>query len=213
MNWGALEILGFLTERKEAGEEKKETEEGVGQERHPPPKSAKPPPPVKPPSTYGDDKPRLEIINEAPEKGNGKGRGKDQGKSKGTNDPKGRGEQKKGKTGQTGKQVGDNKSDYTSYTTREKNYGPLKVWGGNNDGDSSNWEWWGPEHKYVYTSRAQERQPERSDQSFISFKTEGAPEEAGLGKLTKRGDSMLDFGEYSNWAYGEIVALKPNYTA
>ena len=79
--WQTQENLGLLQqEAKKADEAPSEAkaEDSDGQWR-PPPQSAKPPPP-KPPSTYANDKPRLDSISETAEKGTSKGKGKEQGK-------------------------------------------------------------------------------------------------------------------------------------
>ena len=88
----------------------------------PPPQSAKPPP-TKPPSTYENDKQRLESISETAEKGASKGRGKEQGKSKGKS---GAAVGAKGTKCATGEHDERANSEYTSYTARERNWGPLK---------------------------------------------------------------------------------------
>ena len=87
--WKTLENLGFLQQDEKKSEEEAPVEEKAtdsdGQVRLPP-QSAKPPPPTKPPSTYANDKPRLDSISETAEKGTIKGIGKEQGKVKGKSD-------------------------------------------------------------------------------------------------------------------------------
>ena len=86
--WQKLGNLGFLQQEEKTAEEAPSGEkaaESVGHARPPPPQSAKPPP-TKPPSTYANDKPRLDSISETEEKGAIKGKGKEKGKARGQND-------------------------------------------------------------------------------------------------------------------------------
>ena len=126
------------------------------------PQSAKPPPPT-PPSTYANDKLRLESISETTEKGKSKGKGKEQGKQKGRTESKGlgkwRGQSIKGKKGTPAAQTDDTKSVYKSYTTQEKNWGPLKqkeAWEKECYQNDDRWEWCTPDHKEVWISRKKE---------------------------------------------------------
>ena len=84
MKWQKMGNLGLLNEKRVGGsptERGKASREEQNAPR-PPPQIAKPPPP-KPPSTYANDKIRLESINETTEKGTSKGKGKEQGKPNG----------------------------------------------------------------------------------------------------------------------------------
>ena len=131
------------------------TADNVGQVM-PPPQSSKPPPP-KPPSTYANDKPRLESISETAEKGTSKGKGKEQGKAKGKSGTAVGTEGGKCSTGTQGETAN---IEYTSYTARERNWGTLKQkeeWGKRFRQDASRWEWSSREHKYVYIGRKPER--------------------------------------------------------
>ena len=124
MKWRTLENLG---PSKRGGERTAETTSeiseawSVEQNTPPPPQSAKPPPP-RPPSTYANDKPRLESISETADKGTSNGKGKEKGQPKGKNDAKGVGKSTKGKKGSMVTQREETKSEYTIYTDQEKNW-------------------------------------------------------------------------------------------
>ena len=41
----------------------------------------------------------------------------------------------------------------------------------------------------------------------------GGSQEAEKSSMAKDGDSLLNFGDYSGWAYGDMLAWEPNYVA
>ena len=81
MKWQTMGNLGLLRRAEQRAEESPAKKGQASREEQnappPPPQSATPPPP-KPPSTYANDKPRQERINETA----GKDQAKEKGKSK-----------------------------------------------------------------------------------------------------------------------------------
>ena len=140
-----MDNLGFFKreeKRTEEAPEERATARSVEQDAPPPPPQSAKPPPSRPPSTYANAKPRLEIISETADKGTNNGKGELHGKPRGKHDANGVGKSTKGEKGSTATQHEEAMSEYTSYTAQEKNWGALKhqeEWGENSYGDISRW--------------------------------------------------------------------------
>ena len=110
-----------------------------------------------------------------------------------------------GETGSIGlarTQGEETKSGYTSYTAREKNWGAMKQkeeWGGRCRQDNSRWGWSYVERKYV-------QKPERYPEEYGRKPSVGyTPNGGGRELEERRGSILLNFGDYHDWAYGEIL--------
>ena len=168
---------------------------------------------------FAKDRPRLDSIREVTtEGGTEKGKGKEQGKSKGKEDAKGGGKRTKGQKGTKAAQTEDTESAYTSQTSHGENWGIVKdqqKWGGGNY--NNNWILYPPEHKWAENCPRKGREDHDDGPSAsarISPTVGSVPTgETGDRVKVRGGASLLNFGSYHDWAYGELMTNKPNYVS
>ena len=105
----------------------------------------------------------------------------------------------------------DAESVYTSGTSHGGNWGFAKEqerW--KQEQHRNNWSWYPPEHKWVRSNRRRERNVQEDEpQSSTSLR----PEQGSCVCPVKEETSLMNFGEYHDWAYGDILKVKPNYVS
>ena len=163
-------------------------------------------PSPRPPSMYATDMPRLDSINEMGG-GSDKGIGEEQRKTKGKNKDTGGGKHIKG---QKGMRIAAEDTDgvYTSGTAHEENWGIVKEqakW--EQEHYQNDWVWYPPEHKWVRSNPRKGRNVQEED-PWASASI--APTKGSCLCPEKDEMSLMNFGDYQDWAYGDIMREKPH---
>ena len=141
-----------------------------------------------------------------------KGKGKEQKGPKGKEDSKGKGKSKDGQKGAYAKQSDGAESSYTNQTAYEKDWGLAK--------DNQKWEreyynedWIQIRGRWCKNyNRKGRRCYDDGYAGSVSPPTTWIGKEETSDQVRWRDEtSMMKFGDYPDWAYGEILTSKPNY--
>ena len=171
-----------------------------------PPKRAKAPPPPMPPSTFLKDNPRMDrklgsIGEGSTSMGAGKGKEGEQKGSKGEEDAEAKGDNKEWKK----KQSEDAESSYTNQTAYEKDWGLVK--------DNQKWDrdncyggWVQIKGKWC---KNYSRRGRKSDEEGYSVSVSPPTARIGGEELCDQWPwrdetSLVKFGDYHDWTYGDI---------
>ena len=88
---------------------------------------------------------------------------------------------------------------------------------GERENYNDNWIWYSPEHKWVKNNPrkgGEDHDGGPSASASISPTVGSVPRgETGDRAKVKDETSLLDFGSYRDWDYGEIMTNKPNYAS
>ena len=144
------------------------------------------------------------------EGGTDKGKGKEQGKAKGKDNAKSGGKNSKGWKGWKNT-ADDAESVYTSGTAHGKNWGFAKEQERREQEQYKNlWSWYPTEHKWVRSNPRRERNiREDGPQSSTSLMAE----QGSCVRPVKDETSLVNFGKYHDWKYGDILKENPHYVS